>query len=67
MHEIEKEILNFHRQILIIKYEIENDPENTRNLYQAWKIMREKKIEAARIAAMPKTKVKDEKGNIIKK
>jgi hypothetical protein len=67
LHELESEIIDIHRKCLIIKYEIENDPEYTRNLYQAWKAMKEKKREQARIAAMPKPKLKDEKGNLIKK
>lgn len=67
LHELETEIIDINKKCLTIKYEIENDPEYTRNLYQAWKLMREKRIEQARIAATPKSKVKDEKGNLIKK
>jgi hypothetical protein len=53
--------------MLVLKFEIENDPEYTRNLYQAWQVMREKKIQDARAAATGK-KVKDEAGNpIVKK
>jgi len=52
---------------LIVKYDIENDPEYTRNLYQAWTYMREKRAADAREAAKPKQKIKDEKGNLIKK
>lgn len=33
LHELESEIININRHCLVIKYEIENDPEYTRNLY----------------------------------
>ena len=53
--------------MLVVKFQIENDTEYTRNLYQAWKLMREKKIEDARVATQSKNKVKDENGNVIVK
>ena len=68
LDEQEKEIIELNRSILVVKYQVENDPNYVRNLYKAYKLSRAKKFEFARRQAAEKAmKIKSEEQKDVKK
>ena len=61
LREQEKEILRLNKEVLVLKYQIDNDPDYVRNLYKAYKLARSKKFDQARSEAAAKAlKLKNE-------
>ena len=67
LREQEKELLSLNKEVLVLKQQIENDPDYVRNLYKAYKMARSKKFDLARKEAAAKAlKLKYEKKDLKK-